>query len=167
MRFMMIATAGFLIAAGAAWAQTPAGTTAPPAAPGPSNTVTKSAVGPASPAGGQDSGKAPSALVIYFDTGSAAIHPADRSILNQAARLYRDGNPLVMVVSGATDAVGDPVGNLRLSQVRANAVLRELVARGIPAARFQVLAKGSTDPHVPTPVGVAEAANRRVEISWR
>jgi outer membrane protein OmpA-like peptidoglycan-associated protein len=166
MRLKMIATVGFLIAAGTAWAQTPAGTAPPAAAPSP-NTITKSAVAPATPANEQDSQKTPAALVIHFDTGSAAIRPADMSILNQAARLYRDGNPLVMVVSGATDGVGDPVSNLRLSQMRADMVLRGLIARGIPAVRFQVLAKGSTDPHVPTPAGVAEAENRRVEISWR
>ncbi len=88
-------------------------------------------------------------------------------MLDRAARLFRDGNPLVMTVSGAADSVGSPAANLALSQQRADAVFHELIARGIPAQRFQVLAKGVTDPSVPTPPGTAEPNNRRVEISWR
>ena len=160
MRLAIIATVSFFVAAGTALAQAPA----PSAVPTRTGTLTKSAAGPPAPTSPE---KAPDSLVIFFDTGSAAIRPADQPTLDQAARLYRAGNPLVMVVSGAADAVGNPVSNLRLSQLRADTVLRELIARGIPAARFQVLAKGTTDPHVPTAEGVAEPANRRVEISWR
>jgi outer membrane protein OmpA-like peptidoglycan-associated protein len=102
-------------------------------------------------------------LVIYFQSGSTVIQ--DETELNHAARLFRDGNPIVMIVSGGTDAVGSPVQNLLLSENRAKAVLRALIARGIPAERFQVLAKGETDPAVES--GEAEPKNRRVEITWR
>jgi outer membrane protein OmpA-like peptidoglycan-associated protein len=105
----------------------------------------------------------PDPLVIYFQSGSTVIQ--DETELNHAARLFRDGNPIVMIVSGGTDAVGSPVQNLLLSENRAKAVLRALIARGIPAERFQVLAKGETDPAVES--GEAEPKNRRVEITWR
>ncbi|MDQ6867067.1 MAG: OmpA family protein [Pseudomonadota bacterium] len=110
---------------------------------------------------------APSSLVFYFDPGSAKVRPKDVALLDQASRLYRDGKPLVMVVTGATDAVGAAGSNLRLSQQRANAVLRGLVARGIPTERFQILAKGATEPSVPTTSGAAEPGNRRAELTWR
>jgi outer membrane protein OmpA-like peptidoglycan-associated protein len=71
------------------------------------------------------------------------------------------------VVTGSTDAVGTAAGNLRLSQQRAGAVLRGLVARGIPTERFQILAKGVTEPPVPTTSGAAEPRNRRAELTWR
>lgn len=116
---------------------------------------------PATPA------KAPDSLVLYFASGSTAVSKEGLAILDQASRLYRDGKPIVMVVSGSSDSVGSPAGNLKLSQQRADAVLRGLIARGIPAERFQVLAKGETEPSVPTAKGVAEARNRRVEITWR
>jgi flagellar motor protein MotB len=32
---------------------------------------------------------------------------------------------------------------------------------------FQVIAKGQTDPVVPTPPDTSEERNRRVEITWR
>lgn len=109
----------------------------------------------------------PEKLVLRFDLGSAEIREADTAILDQASRLYRDGNPIVMVLTGGTDTIGSPEGNLALSQRRADAVLRGLIARGIPAARFQVVAKGETEPEVATGDDVGQPENRRVEITWR
>lgn len=110
---------------------------------------------------------APESLSLFFAPGSVSIRAEDEPTLDQASRLYRDGNPIVMVVAGATDAPGSAQTNLQLSQRRANAVVRELVARGIPIERFQLVAKGETDPAVPTPDGAAELRNRRVDITWR
>jgi outer membrane protein OmpA-like peptidoglycan-associated protein len=50
---------------------------------------------------------------------------------------------------------------------RGHNVLKGLVSRGIPIERFQVVAKGGTDPAVPTPPGVGEERNRSVELTWR
>lgn len=109
----------------------------------------------------------PTPLVIYFDTGSAAVRPQDEAVLDRASRAYNEGHPIVMSLSGSADRTGTAGGNLRLSQRRTNAVLRGLVARGIPVERFQLVAKGQTDLAVDTAAGVAEERNRRVEISWR
>jgi outer membrane protein OmpA-like peptidoglycan-associated protein len=129
-----------------------------------------SSVGPVSaPApGGNSEGAEPSGkLVLLFNTGQAALDARNEAILDQASRLYREGRPIIMIVSGSTDAVGSPVENLLLSQRRATAVARGLVARGIPAERTQILAKGETNAAVPTARGVPEPQNRRVEITWR
>jgi outer membrane protein OmpA-like peptidoglycan-associated protein len=111
--------------------------------------------------------KAADSLSVFFDSGSAAISPQSQTVLDQAARTYRDGKPIIMVVSGGSDSTGSAGTNLHLSQLRADNVVQGLVARGIPVERFQVLAKGETEPAVPAPEGTAEARNRRVEISWR
>lgn len=137
---------GFAASAGAASAQTTASVSSPP---------------PATPAA-----TAPEPLKLYFASGSAAVRSQDTAVLDQAARLFRAGNPIVMVVSGAADTVGRPDANLRLSQQRAETVLQGLVARGIPVERFQILAKGETEASGagrPT----ADEQSRRVEISWR
>jgi outer membrane protein OmpA-like peptidoglycan-associated protein len=135
--------AGFLACAGGAFAQTGAADASGAAA------------------------KAPDALYLYFAEGSSAIRPQDVALLDQAGRLYREGHPLVMIVTGTTDLTGSAGGNLVLSQARANHVVAGLVARGIPVGRFQVVAAGQTDPTVPTPPGVAEAKDRRVEVTWK
>jgi outer membrane protein OmpA-like peptidoglycan-associated protein len=110
---------------------------------------------------------APDSVVLHFDLGSAAIRAQDEALLDQASRLYRDGNPIVMILAGSADTVGLPERNLALSQQRADAVLRALVARGIPAGRFQLVAKGETELAVATGDNVPEEGNRRVEITWR
>jgi outer membrane protein OmpA-like peptidoglycan-associated protein len=109
----------------------------------------------------------PSSLVLYFDAGSATVRQQDIALLDQASRLYRAGNPIVMIVTGSADTTGSAAANLSLSQQRANNVLHGLVSRGIPIERFQVIAKGQTDPVAPDPPGKAEERNRRVEITWR
>ncbi len=109
--------------------------------------------------------KAPDAIDLYFDHGSSTIRSQDKALLDRASRLYDEGKPIVMIVAGSADATGSAAGNLRLSQSRADGVVQELIARGIPAERFQVLAKGVSDP--PVPAGTGEERNRRVEITWR
>ena len=130
-----------------------------PASPEPPPTVSASAA-PAAPA-------APAPLVVYFDLGSSAIRNEDRAVLDHASRAYNEGKPIVMILTGSADRTGSAEVNLELSQRRASAVLKGLLDRGIPADRFQVLAKGETDLPVPTGTGVAEGRNRRVEITWR
>ncbi len=140
--------------------------TSQPATNAPAAT-TPTADAPASTTPAAPAAKQPDALSIYFDTGSATVRQSDMATLDQASRLYRDGKPIVMIVSGSTDSTGTAVANLRLSQLRADAVVRELIARGIPAERFQIVGKGETELAVPTANGVAEPRNRRAEITWR
>ena len=133
---------------------------APAANPAPS------AASPA-PAATSPAPSTPSSLVLYFDAGSATVRQQDIALLDQASRLYRAGNPIVMIVTGSADTTGSAAANLSLSQQRANNVLQGLVSRGIPVERFQVMAKGQTDLAVPTPADKSEERNRRVEITWR
>ena len=111
-------------------------------------------------------GGAPSSLTVFFKSGSSSINPKQRAVLDQASRTYNEGRPIVMIIAGSSDRSGDSKANLILSQRRATAVLQGLLDRGIPAERFQVLAKGETEPAVPTAHGVPDQRNRRVVISW-
>ena len=113
------------------------------------------------------SSSSPSSLVILFDLGSSKVRLKDNVILDRASRTFNDGKPLVMIISGSSDRSGTPQANLTLSQQRATAVLHALLDRGIPADRFQVLAKGESELVKPTPHGVTEKENRRVVITWR
>jgi outer membrane protein OmpA-like peptidoglycan-associated protein len=110
---------------------------------------------------------APSSIVFYFEPGSATIRPQDEAQLDKASRTYRDGNPIVMIVTGSTDNTGSPKANLTLSERRANAVVNGLVARGIPVQRLQVLGKGVSDPAVVDANSGPDERNRRAEITWR
>lgn len=110
---------------------------------------------------------APDELRIYFDTGSSVIGEGQVATLEQGARLYREGSPLVMVVSGGADTVGAAKANLDLSIRRAQAVAVALSQRGIPIERLQVLGRGNSELLVDTGAGVDNAENRSVSITWR
>jgi OOP family OmpA-OmpF porin len=153
---LLLSTA-LLAGSGAASAQPAAPQTDPAQAP----------VSAPAPGGAAEGAQASGKLVLLFGTGSDALDAQNVAILDQASRLYREGRPIIMIVSGSTDSVGDPAQNLLLSQRRANAVARGLLARGIPAERTQILAKGETNPAVEAPRGTPEPQNRRVEITWR
>lgn len=139
---------------------------APACAQTASVTTPAAATTSAAAAGNAQAG-APAPLTVYFDAGSSTIRNADRIVLDKASRAFNEGKPIVMIISGTADRTGQPEDNLNLSQRRAAAVLEGLINRGIPADRFQVLAKGETDLAVPTDRGVAEPKNRRVDITWR
>ncbi len=106
-------------------------------------------------------------VTILFPTGSARVNRDQDDRLDQAARLFRDGNPVVMIVSGTADTVGDPEENLDLSIDRARAVADGLVDRGIPIERLQVLGQGNSELPVKTEDEVPNEANRSAQITWR
>lgn len=118
-------------------------------------------------ASAQDTAAPQESLKVFFVTGSSEIATDQQDVLDQAARLFREGDPLVMIVSGVADTVGDPAKNLNLSLRRAQTVAEGLVNRGIPAARLQVLGRGNSELEVETQTGVAEDDNRIAEITWR
>lgn len=72
-----------------------------------------------------------------------------------------------VLVVGHTDRVGTDAVNDALAKQRAETVRAELVRRGLAPASVQASGRGSREPLVPTPPGVAEPRNRRVEIVVR
>ncbi len=109
---------------------------------------------------------APTDLQVFFDTGSSALTDAASRTLDQAARLYREGDPIgSFVITGYADSSGGEYANLLLSGRRALAAKEALVARGIPAARLQLQAIGSSLPG--DPKAAQPENNRRVVITWR
>lgn len=109
----------------------------------------------------------PDDLKIFFDLGSVSIRADQREALDSAARLSQDGNPIVMIISGSADPVGENRLNLRLSVERAENAALALVDRGIPAERLQVLGLGNSDLAVETGDGVAQQENRNATSTRR
>ncbi len=72
-----------------------------------------------------------------------------------------------LVVIGHTDLVGTDAFNDALARKRAETVRTALARRGIAEANIVVVGRGKREPAVPTPDGVAEPRNRRVEIVVR
>jgi outer membrane protein OmpA-like peptidoglycan-associated protein len=106
----------------------------------------------------------PPVYLVFFDWSSAVVGPGGREIIGQAANAYRAGSPVTLQVTGFTDTSGSTDYNQRLSVRRANAVAAVLAQDGVPPSSMVVTGRGENDLRLPTPDGVREPQNRRVEI---
>ena len=70
----------------------------------------------------------------------------------------------VVSVAGNADKAGGEAYNQLLSELRAGAVAKYMATEGVPFGVIKTSAFGENNPAVPTADGVAEQANRRVEI---
>jgi OOP family OmpA-OmpF porin len=102
---------------------------------------------------------------IYFDTGKAELKPESAPALQEVAKLLAGDPALKLWVVGHTDAVGQVDDNMKLSQARAEAVVKALVAtHGIAAARLRGYGVGPLAPVATNATEEGRAKNRRVEL---
>jgi outer membrane protein OmpA-like peptidoglycan-associated protein len=102
--------------------------------------------------------------VIEFDTGSAAISPASRQLLDNLATVARRCDRYSIRIAGFTDNVGDAADNLALSRARAGAVRDYLAAQGVDRERLAAEGYGQARPRAPNTSAANRARNRRIEF---
>ncbi len=106
----------------------------------------------------------PPTYLVFFDWNSASVSPGGSEVIQLAANAYRAGAPVTVQVTGYTDTSGSYQYNERLSVRRGRAVAAVLAQDGVPPGAVVVTGRGENDLRVPTPQGVREPQNRRVEI---
>jgi outer membrane protein OmpA-like peptidoglycan-associated protein len=102
---------------------------------------------------------------IYFDFDADTPSPEARDVLAKVVQAMGACGWSALTVTGHADRAGTDAYNLDLSRRRARNVAALVTANGVPPARITVEAKGETMPAVPTPDGVREPLNRRVEVT--
>ncbi|MEM7443667.1 MAG: outer membrane beta-barrel protein [Pseudomonadota bacterium] len=105
-----------------------------------------------------------SSFIVFFDWDRADLSPAANMVLDDAVVVANETGWATVLLDGYTDLSGSPAYNLGLSERRANSVADGLIARGIAPDEIVIRAFGEENPLVPTPDGVREPQNRRVEI---
>lgn len=102
---------------------------------------------------------------VRFRTGSDEIDERSEPLLDQVAQAL-DANPQVKKVriEGHTDNVGDSALNQKLSEDRAAAVRKALIARGIDGDRLEARGYGDSRPAAPNRTKAGRTKNRRVEF---
>ncbi len=109
----------------------------------------------------------PASFLLYFVTGTDLLTDQSKGELGRMLEeLKRRQAPDILVI-GHTDRVGQDDQNDRLSLQRAERVRADLGSQGLPADRIPAAGRGEREPLVPTPDGVDEPRNRRVEINVR
>jgi outer membrane protein OmpA-like peptidoglycan-associated protein len=104
---------------------------------------------------------------ISFDTGSAAIRPPLRAVLDPFANSLRDDPTARLLIVGHTDNTGSAAINNPLSVERAQSVRDYLVTRGVAGARVETAGRGDREPIASNASDAGRAKNRRVEIFLR
>lgn len=99
-----------------------------------------------------------------FEVGSARLSPSSQEVTNAIARVLRDYSASVVSIYGHTDDSGDAAANQALSEQRALAVMRALIAAGVRADRMLAIGLGSRAPLESNATAAGRDANRRVEL---
>jgi outer membrane protein OmpA-like peptidoglycan-associated protein len=111
--------------------------------------------------------RTPDVYVIFFLLGQAEVDPRSFETLKVAIDAARKTRNADISVVGHTDAIGDESENRALSLQRAQAIRDALVKGGVAPSTIEIGYHGSNNPRVPTPRGVPEPENRRVEVTIR
>lgn len=101
-----------------------------------------------------------------FATASAKLKSSARATLNDfaAKALAADANIRQIVISGHADSTGRKSFNQKLSQNRANAVRKYLIAQGVSASKISATGYGDSQPVASNATAAGRAQNRRAEI---
>jgi outer membrane protein OmpA-like peptidoglycan-associated protein len=109
----------------------------------------------------------PVSFIVYFKTEGSDLTPETLKTLSRVLEEIRVRKSTDIIVSGHTDTVGSVEKNQVLSLKRAKVVADFIVSKGIKPENIDVTYHGKGNPLIPTPDGVPEPRNRRVEIMIR
>jgi len=101
---------------------------------------------------------------IRFDVNKATIKPESMGIINKIYDLLSDHSEIKFSIEGHTDSDGNNDFNQKLSEDRAQAVLKQLVSMGIHKERLISKGYGESKPIDNNSSAEGKANNRRVEF---
>ncbi|QEM67320.1 OmpA family protein [Geobacter sp. FeAm09] len=106
-------------------------------------------------------------FILFFETGRTCLVAESQAAIPAILTAIKRRNAISITISGHTDAVGSVQLNDRLAHERALAIRGLLLQKGVDPQRLTVSSHGKGNPLIPTPDGVAEPRNRRVEVIVR
>lgn len=101
---------------------------------------------------------------VHFDTGKATLRPESFAALNDLAEVMGFKKKMVIEIAGHTDDVGDDATNMKLSQARAETVVKYLIGKGISKDRLTAKGYGETEPTADNSTEQGRQLNRRTEV---
>ena len=101
---------------------------------------------------------------IQFKSGSAKLTASSNKTLNNIVKLLKKLPNVNLEIQGHTDDVGKEEKNKKISEQRAQAVVKYLVKKGISADRLRAVGYGSDKPIADNKTKKGRKLNRRVEL---
>ncbi|MFC1845111.1 OmpA family protein [Thermodesulfobacteriota bacterium] len=102
---------------------------------------------------------------IYFDFNKSELKPESEPALNEIAKLITGNPSLKVFIVGHTDNAGSVDYNMKLSQARADAVVKALTTKyKINPQSLKAYGVGQLAPVAPNNTEEGRAKNRRVEL---
>lgn len=101
---------------------------------------------------------------IVFPPSSSDIDSAAVPIMDALAKALKGCAAVKIEIGGHTDGQGSEVGNLSLSQARADAVLMALAASNVDISGFGAKGYGESQPLGDNETDIGREANRRIEF---
>jgi OOP family OmpA-OmpF porin len=101
---------------------------------------------------------------VLFDTNRATIKPEAAEVLLRVANFLRKNPQYRVEIQGNTDSTGPLAWNMKLSEMRAEAVRSYLITNGVAAARLTTRGFGPNEPLAPNNTAEGRAKNRRVDF---
>src|SRR5512147_1270151 len=103
---------------------------------------------------------------IRFKKGKADVDPACDPTMKYIAKIIKESPGFHVQVDGHTDNVGNPESNKKLSQARAEAVVKYLTGKkGVDPGRLSAKGWGDTQPIADNKTDKGRARNRRVDFT--
>jgi outer membrane protein OmpA-like peptidoglycan-associated protein len=102
---------------------------------------------------------------IYFDFNKSDVKPESEPALQEINKLLSNHSNLKVFIVGHTDNVGGVDYNMKLSQTRADAVVKALTTKyKVNPQRLKAYGVGQLAPVAPNKTEDGRAKNRRVEL---
>lgn len=101
---------------------------------------------------------------VHFDFDKSNIRPGDAAVLDEDVARFRANPNMAVYVNGYCDAIGSEEYNLKLSDRRADTVVKYLVKGGVSESQLIPHGYGKTDFVATNDTAEGRAQNRRVEL---
>lgn len=103
-------------------------------------------------------------FTLYFEFGTAVLIAHSVKDIANIVATSKQRKAINISISGHTDSVGSDEFNNKLAMERAEWIKAMVQQQGIKPELISISSYGKADPAIPTPDGVAEPRNRRVEV---
>ncbi len=101
---------------------------------------------------------------LQFESNKATIKDGSKGEIDRIVKFLMDNPSYKVEIQGHTDSSGDSTKNLKLSQLRAEAVATELIKAGIDSKRLVTKGYGDKKPIADNSTKDGRRKNRRVEL---